>query len=80
MKHVLPAFLGHHRHHHRGANMKHVLAAYLVVYDEHGAIIHTGNSGEEVPQSVMDRAKTVTTIVVKTVLDSHGEVVSAKLL
>lgn len=60
--------------------MKHVLTVYLAVYDEHGTIIHTGKSGEEVPQSVVDRAKTVTTTVVKTVLDSHGEVVSAKLL
>lgn len=60
--------------------MKHVLTVYLAVYDEHGTIIHTGKSGEEVPQSVVDRAKTVTTTIVKTVLDSHGEVVSAKLL
>lgn len=60
--------------------MKHVLTAYLVVLDERGTIIHTGKSGEEVPQSVMDRAKTVKTTIVKTVLDSHGEVVSAKLL
>ncbi len=60
--------------------MKHVLTAYLAIFDENKTIIHTGKSGEEVPQSVMDRAKTVTTTVVKTVLDSHGEVVSAKLL
>ena len=60
--------------------MKHVLTAYLAIYDEHGAIIHTGKSGEEVPQSVMDRAKTVTTTIVKAAFDDHGEVVSAKLL
>lgn len=60
--------------------MKHVLTAYLAVYDEHGTIIHTGKSGDEVPQAVVDRAKTVTAIIVKTVLDNHGDVVSAKLL
>ena len=60
--------------------MKHVLTAYLAVYDEHGTIIHTGKSGEEVPQSVMDRAKKVTSTIVKTALDDFGEVVSASLL
>lgn len=60
--------------------MRHVLTAYLALYDESGTIIHTCKSGEEVPQSVMDRAKRVTTTVVKAVHDDLGEVVSAKLL
>jgi hypothetical protein len=60
--------------------MRHVLTAYLVVYDENGTIIHTGKSGEEVPQSVMDRAKKVTSTIVKAALDDFGEVVSANLL
>ena len=60
--------------------MKHVLTAYLAIYDEHGTIIHTGKSGEEVPQSVMDRAKKATSTIVKTTLDDFGEIVSAKLL
>lgn len=60
--------------------MKHFLNAYLAVYDDRGVIIHTGRSGEEVPQSVMDRAVTVRTTIVKTTLDDRGEIVSARLL
>ena len=60
--------------------MKHVLTAYLVLLDERGTIIHTGKSGVEVPQSVMDQAKTVKATIVKVAYDDFGEVVSAKLL